>query len=202
MIGMITPLVKGPAGRRRIVVALAAFSLGALISGTAVGAILGLGGSAILRRGATEVRWAGIPLAVGFAYLAFADFGVAGLKPPSLRRQTSYAWWHRMPAVIVWTAWGADLGAGFSTIRATSLYWFAACMALFVLPPRLAPVITASYAAGVIVSLTIALAVAIGRDAPHGGVRTVFKTRGLARVVSGTFLTVSVLAITVALVRG
>jgi len=118
---MISPFIVDE-GRRKGMLAVGAFALGAIASSTAVGIVLGIAGM-LLPASAT---W--LLLVVGVAAVALAIADLKG-KTPTTRRQTRKMWWRKGP----WAAsliWGADLGVGFTTIKVASLYWAAALAVL------------------------------------------------------------------------
>lgn len=183
MIGMIRPLVKG--STRLTVEAIIAFGLGALASSFAM-ALVWLALSLIIRpilpQASTQYIAAGLAVA-----LALADLGVGRLRTPTLRYQTRSLWWQTLGHPGAWLAWGAHLGLGVFTIRATSLYWFTVILALLVASPAAVPLVTL-YAIGLMTGLA-GMAVAIPvLNLPDGGARMLLRSRTPIRLASGALL--------------
>ena len=140
---------------------LSAYAIGALVSSTALGALLGTVGAVIFPRlGSTAT----IVVAVFGIALAMCDFGVAGAHTPTLHRQTYPVWWRtfgRTPALFLW---GFDLGLGFTTIRVASLYWIVALIVVALASPLVGATILGAYGVALVLNLTIATWVLECRD--------------------------------------
>jgi len=155
MIGMIEPLVKEARGRRQVLRALLVYGAGAIASAAAMGALWGAVAFVVQRL--TWGRPSIASVAVACAVLALVDLGVAGARPFGLARQTCSLWWRRLGPVPAWFCWGMDLGLGFSTYRATSLYWAAVLTVVLLAPPVAAPLAMAAYGLGLVANLAIAV---------------------------------------------
>jgi MFS family permease len=124
MLGSITPL--GERGRgQRYGLTVAAFAAGAVTAGAAIGALLGLAGSALPDGGWRLTTLLG---AVG-AGLAL-DAGVLGLRVPTVRRQVNEDWLGRYRGWVYGLGFGGQLGAGVATIVTTAATYAALLAAL------------------------------------------------------------------------
>src|SRR5215211_2846056 len=109
MIETITPAGCGSRNRYRL--ALASFTLGAVLASALVGALLGLAG------GSLEASSAVLVAAVLAAVAATREAGLVRLPLPQMRHQVPEHWHHDLP-LPVWSAgYGAGLGVGFATFQ-------------------------------------------------------------------------------------
>jgi hypothetical protein len=117
MLGSINPLGERARGSRWGVTA-GFFAVASLAAGAAIGALLGLAGSRVLRDVGTPGRLA----AFGAIVLAGAavDLRVAGMRLPTIRRQVNEDWLGRYRGWVVGAGFGAQLGVGVATIVTTS----------------------------------------------------------------------------------
>jgi len=122
------------------------FAVGAVSGSAITGTLLGLlGGLTGIRGGITAIA---ILAGAGVLFLA-ADVGIAGLKTPTLRRQTNSTWWRSRGSSSATVLWGIDLGLGFTTIRVGSLYWLAALAVFLKGSPSSGATIMIFYGVGV-----------------------------------------------------
>jgi len=144
MVGAIGPHVQGK--RQGSVRSVTLFTLGAVVGAAITGSLVGLLGAAAQDLASERV----LAVAVGSAgfVLLLADLGFLGLRTPTLRRQTSSAWYRERGDRAAWALWGFDLGLGFSTIRLSSLYWLMVLFVAAFVSPVLAPVAFALYGLG------------------------------------------------------
>ena len=98
-----------------------AYLVGSVAGGLATGAVAGVVG---------ELAFAGIDEQVGLVVLAVAaavglaaDFGVGGLRVPSIQRQVNEDWLTTYRGWVYGVGFGFQLGLGFATIVATSTVW-------------------------------------------------------------------------------
>jgi hypothetical protein len=155
MVGVIGPLVQGKRGLPGVVGSVTVFTLGAVGGGLVTGVLVGvLGGAAQALAGERTLA-----IVVGAAGLALllADLGLFGLRTPTLRRQTSSAWYRERGPRTAWAFWGFDLGLGFSTIRLSSLYWLMVLFVAAFVSPVLAPLVLALYGLGLGVAFAAAV---------------------------------------------
>ena len=99
----------------------AAFAVGAIGAGGAGGALLGALGSLLLDR-----PHAGLVLAI-VAAAVVAD--LAGLRPPSSRRQVNEDWLGRYRGWVYGVGFGGQLGVGVATIVTTAATYAAVALA-------------------------------------------------------------------------
>ena len=129
MLTSITPL--GERGRgARWKVTVAAFTIGAVVGGAAVGAALGWLGERLwtwVSLGATPRLGLAAALVVAGGLW---DAGLLHARLPSVRRQVNEDWMHRYRGWVYGVSYGAQLGAGIATIVTTAAVYtaFAACM--------------------------------------------------------------------------
>jgi hypothetical protein len=190
MLGVAMPLVQAAQRWRSWIFVAGAFAAGAVIGSFSIGLITwGIGSQ--LQRHVPESSRYGLVGVVGLLLLA-ADTGIGRLRTPSLMRQTSPHFFQRLGPVKAFVLWGIDIGLGFSTIRVTSLYWFALAAAMLAAPPRLAPALLGMYGVG----LSAALAVfAIGPfSAPHES-RAVQALRAARGLKDAAIVALAVLAV-------
>lgn len=131
------------------------YSIGALASSAALGALLGLLGVWLL-----PGQWAFIALTIvgGIGILlALCDLGVGGTATPTLRRQTCPVWWRTLGQARAMFLWGIDLGLGFSTIRIASLYWIVVLVVFVLASPLTGAIILSGY--GLALALNLCLGV-------------------------------------------
>lgn len=140
-------------GRPRARDAVIAFALGALASSAILGFLLGLVGAMIPPLAPLAF---GVVVAVAAAVLGLADFGRAGLRTPTLRRQTRAHWFWRFGTTRASFLWGLDLGAGITTIRVASLYWVVLLVVVLIGTPLTGALVLASY--GIALGAHIAIA--------------------------------------------
>jgi hypothetical protein len=193
MIGMIKPLVKGSS--RKTLTALALFWFGALVSSTMVGAALSAVGL-FIRPALSERKW-WLAIAGLAIVLALTDIGIRGLHTPGLRRQTCSRWWHTIGPTRAWLAWGADLGLGVATIRATSVYWIVVATVVLVAPMASGPLILCAYSVGLATGLGAAAVLNRFVNLKDGGAMALIRLGPAIGVASGALLTVFA-AITIA----
>ncbi len=184
MVGMIRPLVKGSAGRA--VKALGLFWLGALLSSALMGAVFSAAG--LLIRPVLPERFWWVVIAGLAIVLAIADLGIGGLRTPGFRRQTYSFWWQTMGPKKAWLAWGAHLGLGVATVRATSIYWLVIAMVVLVTPIATGPVILVTYSVGLAAGVGIAVIANRFLDLHDGGARLLLRSRAAIRVASSVLL--------------
>lgn len=167
MLGSITPL--GERGRHsRWGVTVAAFAVGSLGAGTAIGSALGETGARTLRPLGVQGRPALAILAGVVAAGAALDGGLFSLRLPSLRRQVDEAWLDRYRGWVYGLGFGFQLGLGVSTVVNTSAV-YAALVAAFL--SRSAP-------SGALIGAVFGLV----RAAPTLATRRVRTPEGLASV--------------------
>jgi hypothetical protein len=140
MVETITPAVCG--SRKRQLVALALFAVGAIAAAAALGAVLGLAGAAI---------GAGLALAVAVVLAvlgALREAGVIHVPIPQSRRQVPERWRSELP-LPVWSAgYGAGLGLGLLTYQPVATFWVACAAALALGRPVAGAVAFALYGVG------------------------------------------------------
>jgi hypothetical protein len=122
MIETITP--AGCGSRNRQIIALAGFTLGAILAAAALGWALGAAGAAL------DPAWA-LPVAGVLALLGAAREGLARRVPlPQLRRQVPERWRRTLPLPFWSVGYGAGLGLGFLTHQVVATYWVVCAGAL------------------------------------------------------------------------
>jgi cytochrome c biogenesis protein CcdA len=122
MVETVTPAVCG--SRKRQLLALGLFALGAVASAAALGAVLGLVGAAI---GTGAALVAAVVLAV---LGALREAGVVRFRIPQSRRQVPERWRSELPLPVWSTGYGAGLGLGFLTYQPVATFWVACAAAL------------------------------------------------------------------------
>jgi hypothetical protein len=116
-----TPLVQGRRKPSRYWAALLAHTLGSLVAGAGLGALLGAVGHAVLgARGLTN--GAVVVTAVGLA-LGLGEVGLLKLPVIQAPRQTVKQWRELLGAIGAPLAWGLDLGSGLTTYVPYAAYW-------------------------------------------------------------------------------
>src|SRR3954453_7887018 len=118
MLTSISPLGERARGNRWSVT-VAAYLLGSLVGGAAVGGLLGLAGELLLQP---------LPLVGAVVCIGAAIADLAGLLPRG-RRQVDEAWLNSYRGWVYGFGFGAQLGAGVVTIVSTASVYvtFAAC---------------------------------------------------------------------------
>lgn len=155
MIGMIRPLVKGANQSTSWLRLLGTYWVGAEVSSTALGALLGLLGILLLPH--ASMLPALVLVGVTGAFLALADLGVGGTRTSTLRRQTCPAWWRRFGRARAVLLWGIDLGLGFTTVRVASLYWVVVMLVIVLASPVAGMIILGCYGLGLLANLSTGL---------------------------------------------
>ena len=188
MVGAIGPHVQGKRQLRDPLAPVALFTLGAVVGASITGSLIGLLGAAVQALAGERV----LAVAVGAAgcALLLADLGFLGLRTPTLRRQTSSAWYRERGARTAWALWGFDLGLGFSTIRLSSLYWLMMLFVAAFVSPVFAPAVFALYGLGLGVAFAAAV-VAQTRKASAGVASPglgLLQAAGPVRLASDAFL--------------
>ncbi|HEX2505883.1 MAG TPA: hypothetical protein VHK22_06725 [Gaiellaceae bacterium] len=122
MVETITP--AGCGSRKRQLLALGLFAVGAVLASAALGAVLGLAGAAIGRGPA-------LALALVLAVLgALREAGVLRLPIPQSRRQVPERWRSELPLPLWSLGYGAGLGVGVLTYQPVATFWVACAAAL------------------------------------------------------------------------
>jgi hypothetical protein len=117
MLASITPL--GERGRgRRWGITVGAHLVGAVLSGGAIGALLGLVGAAPVRTMSLEVRLGALAIAATAGVVL--DARVGGLRLPTPVRQVNEEWMNRYRGWVYGLGFGIQLGSGVATIVTTS----------------------------------------------------------------------------------
>ncbi len=117
MLASITPL--GERGRgRRWGITVAAHLVGTVLSGGAVGALLGLVAAAPARTMGFEGRL--VVLAIAATVGVVVDARIGGLRLPTPVRQVNEAWMSRYRGWLYGFGFGIQLGSGVATIVTTS----------------------------------------------------------------------------------
>lgn len=147
-------VAKKPQAWLRIVLV---YGVAAVFSAATVGAVVAALGSLMRPILSTEDTMA--TLAVATAFFGLSDLRALGLRTPSPHRQTSPVWLIRYGSSRTFFLWGLDLGAGFTTIRVTSLYWAAALATALLVPLAVAPAVMALYGVALTISLAVSLSV-------------------------------------------
>jgi cytochrome c biogenesis protein CcdA len=140
MVETITPAVCGT--RKRQLLALGLFALGAVASAAALGAVLGLVGAAI---GTGAALVAAVVLAV---LGALREAGVVRFRIPQSRRQVPERWRSELPLPLWSTGYGAGLGLGVLTYQPVATFWVACAAALALGRPLAGTVAFALYGVG------------------------------------------------------
>jgi hypothetical protein len=126
-------------------------------------------------------------LGAGALAFALADFGVLGLRTPSRQVQTRSTWWYELGRWKAWLAWGAHLGLGFLTIRATSLYWVVLAIVLLFASISEGVIVMNFYALGLVVGWSMVAVLLRTREA-DGGARLLLEARRPILRASGLLL--------------
>jgi sulfite exporter TauE/SafE len=168
MLSSISPLGE-QARASRWWVTTAAYVLGSLVGGLALGALFGTLGSALppsWRSSPWALALAGILLLVGLAL----DLGVGGLELPSWRRQVDEQWLTRYRGWVYGVGFGAQLGFGLVTIITSSTTYAVALLALLAGSPAAGLLIGGVF--GLVRALPSVLMAGV-RD--RAGLHTIFK---------------------------
>jgi hypothetical protein len=136
MLASITPLGERSRGFTWWHTALA-FAVGAIAAGAAGGALLGLLGSLVVG-GARPV----LVLAI---VAAAAAVDIAGLQPPSSRRQVNEDWLGRYRGWVYGVGFGGQLGVGVATIVTTAATYATVALAFAAGSPALGALIGGTY---------------------------------------------------------
>src|SRR3954469_13663582 len=159
MLGSINPLGERARGSRWGVTA-SWFAVAALVAGAASGLALGAIGSAVVGSVDPTARL----VAFGVLVLAGAalDFGVGGVRLPSIRRQVNEDWLGRYRGWVVGAGFGAQLGMGVATIVTTSAVYATLAAAVLVASPAAGLIVGAAFGA----ARAASIAAAAGADDP------------------------------------
>ncbi len=131
------------------------YAIGAILSSTLLGAVLGSLGSVLI-----SPQWrllALVSVALVGIGMAACDFGIAGMRTPTLSRQTCPIWWRTFRRSLAAFLWGLDLGLGFTTIRVASLYWIVALMAVVLASPFTGALILSGYGLALTLNLSVGI---------------------------------------------
>jgi sulfite exporter TauE/SafE len=124
-----TPAVCG--GRIHRIVAVILFSVAALGTAAALGALLGAAGATLPR------RWMLIAAVLVAVLAGLREAGILRFGVPALRRQVPERWRRERPLAFWSAGYGVILGAGFGTFLPTATFW-AACLGALALGDPLA----------------------------------------------------------------
>lgn len=118
MLSQITPVGEASRGYRYRTTATW-YVVGAVAGGATLGAVMAAAAAAVAGMGATSTTLLGI--AAGAAVLgAVVDSGVAGVKPPFLKRQVNEYWLSKYRAWVYGSGFGWQIGAGITTYVMTA----------------------------------------------------------------------------------
>jgi hypothetical protein len=120
-VGAMTPLVQGGHKPSRYWAAPLAHTLGCVVAGAGLGAILGLVGHGAL--GARGVTGGAIVVAGVGVTLGLGELGLLKLPVMQAPRQTVKQWRELLGPVGAPLAWGLDLGSGLTTYVPYTAYW-------------------------------------------------------------------------------
>jgi cytochrome c biogenesis protein CcdA len=112
LVGAISPLGKGPGGRKLFLKAALGYTLAGLVTSTAVGVALGWLGSHLDERAARAGLYGAAVLAV---ILAAREWGWVRFRLPEGRRQTEKSFELQFGMAIASILWGVHIGLGFAT---------------------------------------------------------------------------------------
>jgi hypothetical protein len=130
---------------------VALYTLGGLMSSSAVGAGLGWAGALTLPAGEGDVR---ISAALAVAALAAGhEFGWRWIPLPQLGRQTDGRWAKRGSARSAAFLWGFELGAVFTTWFTFAGVWLLVALAFLAASPAAGALLFVSYWAGRVLSV-------------------------------------------------
>jgi hypothetical protein len=156
MIETITPAVCGSRRRHRLAVAL--FTVSAVLAAALVGLVLGFAGSLV---GGTTALVVAAAVLAGLA--ALRELGLVRLPLPQARRQVPERWHAELPLPLWAAGYGAGLGVGAFTFQPVATYWVACAAALALAEPLPAAALFALYGAGRALMVVL----------PHRGTRPV-----------------------------
>jgi hypothetical protein len=122
MVETITPAVCGT--RKRQLVALGLFAVGAVAAAAGLGGLLGLAGSAV---GSGAALVAALALAV---LGALREAGILRFPLPQSKRQVPERWRFELPLPVWSLGYGAGLGLGVLTYQPVATFWVACAAAL------------------------------------------------------------------------
>jgi hypothetical protein len=165
MLGSITPLGERGRGSRWWLTTTIYF-VGSSVAGFALGAALGVLGSALFGSVATAPRLA--LLGVGVLVGLMLDLGAFGLRLPTVHRQVDEAWRTRYRGWVWGLGFGLQLGLGIVTIATTSTIY--------------ATWLASALAGGIRWGAAIGLVFGAARALPVFGVARVRRTEQLLRV--------------------
>jgi len=154
MIETITPAVCGSRRRHRLAVAL--FTVSAVLAAALVGLVLGFAGSAV--GPATALVAAAAVLA---ALAALRELGLVRVPLPQARRQVPERWHAELPLPLWAAGYGAGLGLGAFTFQPVATFWVACAAALALGKPLVAAALFALYGLGRALMIVL----------PHRGIR-------------------------------
>jgi cytochrome c biogenesis protein CcdA len=183
MVETLTPAVCGSRQRHRV--ALALFTLGAVLAAGALGALLGVAGSWLDR------SWALGAVAVLALIAAAREAGILRVRVPELRRQVPERWRREWPLAGWSFGYGAGLGAGVLTHQTVSTLWVAAAGAFALGDPAASAACLAVF--GLARGLMVAIPTRGGRDGARAVGRLVELRRWLAPVNVGGLLVAAAL---------
>jgi hypothetical protein len=193
MLSSISPLGER-ARANRWGVTTAAYLLGSLAGGLALGTLAGLLGSLVPQP--WRASPAALVLAAGLLLLGLAlDLGVRGARLPSWRRQVDEAWIGRYRGVVYGAGFGAQLGFGLVTIVTSSTTYAVVLLAALGGDPRAGAVVGGVF--GLVRALpSLLLRRVLDRDALHrvfgrlerGAPRADAIARGALVVTAGVLL--------------
>ena len=171
MVETLTPAGCGSRQRHRIALALALFTLGAILASGGLGALLGLAGSPFDRGAALA--------AVGVLALVAAarEAGLLRFPVPGLRRQVPERWRREWPLAGWSFGYGAGLGVGVLTHQTVATFWVAAAGALALGDPLVSAACLVPFGLGR--ALMVILPARGGRDAAQAVGRLVELRRRL-----------------------
>ena len=170
MVETVTPAVCG--NRKRQLVALVLFAVGAITTSAALGAVLGLVGSAI--------GGAALIVAAALAILgALREAGVLRFPIPQSRRQVPDRWRYELPLPVWATGYGAGLGLGILTYQPVATFWVACAAALALGRPLAGAAAFALYGVGR--TLVLLLPARRGADAVRVAERLVARRSTVSR---------------------
>jgi hypothetical protein len=145
------------ARNRRWGVTVAAYLVGSLVAGTALGTTFGLAGDVVLGDGLggrTLFAVAALACAAGAAF----DLAVGGLPLPTVRRQVNEDWLNRYRGWVCGVGFGFQLGLGVVTIVTTATVYLVFVLAF----------LSASWVAGAALGATFGLVRALPLLLLHG----------------------------------
>jgi hypothetical protein len=191
MIETITPAVCG--GRRRHRLAVALFTVSAVVAAAFVGLVLGFAGSLV---GGTTALVVAAAVLAGLA--ALRELGILRVPLPQARRQVPERWHAELPLPLWAIGYGGGLGLGAFTFQPVATYWVACAAALALAEPLPAAALFALYGAGRALMIVL----------PHRGIRPVDAVERLVRRrpalvrVNGIVLAACAVALALAPVAG